>query len=290
MEKILAGLGNRVFLMNNVHDDHPVVFQSRWALSFLRGPVNRDDIVKLMAEKKALMPGLSGPAKANLVNNIAGDSHPALPPGINETYLVRHGSLLGEAKLTYRPGILASTRVSFVQSAAGIDLLQDLTVFLPAVDKVSPTMFDEALINNESEPEQQDQADEDGGFANLPTSFSQAKTFTELQAALKDHVYKTQKLTVWKCDELKETSKPGESEGDFRVRIAHGVKEQRDLAVEKLRAKYAPKLTTIQEQMRKALQKVEKERLQSQNQTMQVAVTVGTSILGAVFGRKLASA
>ena len=289
MEKILAGLGNRVFLMNNVHEDHPVVFQSRWALSYLRGPVNRDDIAKLMADKKAALPRSSGPATVSLGDSAAGGMHPVLPPGINETFVVRQSSLLGDVKLTYRPGILASTRVRFVQAATGVDTLQDMTVFLPAVDKVSPTMFDDAEIGANPEPEQQEHADTEGGFASLPSELSRAKTYTELQAALKDHVYKTQKLTLWKCAELKETSKPGESEGDFRVRICHGAKEDRDLAVEKLRAKYAPKLTTIQEQLRKAMQKVEKERLQAQNQTYQAMATVGTSILGAVFGRKLTS-
>ena len=290
MEKILAGLGNRVFLMNNVHEDHPVVFQSRWALSFLRGPVDRDQIAALMAEKKALLPSSSGPTTAVLGDESAGGTHPVLPPGINETVLVRQSSLLGGVKLLYRPGILASTRVRFVQTAAGIDLLQDITVFLAAVDKVSPTMFDDATFDTGAEPEQQEHPDSEGGFATLPADLNRAKTFTELQSALKDHVYKTQKLALWKCPELKETSKPGETEGDFRARITHGMKEQRDLAVEKLRSKYGPKLTTIQEQLRKAIQKVEKERLQSKNQTMQAAVTVGTSILGAIFGRKLTSA
>ena len=53
MEQMLSGLGNRVFLMNNVHEDEPVVFQSRWALSYLRGPLTREQIGKLMAERKA---------------------------------------------------------------------------------------------------------------------------------------------------------------------------------------------------------------------------------------------
>ena len=48
MEATLAALGNRVFLMNNVHDDEPVVFQTRWAMSYLRGPLTRDQIKVLM--------------------------------------------------------------------------------------------------------------------------------------------------------------------------------------------------------------------------------------------------
>lgn len=290
MERILAGLGNRVFLLNNVHEDHPVVFQSRWALSFLRGPVNRDEIARLMAAKKALLPPSSGPVSANLGDDSSGGMHPILPPGINETFVVRQSSLLGGSKMLYRPGILASARVRFVQSSAGIDLLQDITILLPAVDKVSVTMFDDAEISSSSEPEQQEHADSDGGFATLPAELSRAKTFTELQNALKDHIYKTQKLTVWKCADLKEMSKPGESEGDFRARISHSVRERRDQEVEKLRASYGSKLRTVQEQLRKAMQKVEKEKLQSKNQTTQAIVSVGTSILGAVFGRKLTSA
>ncbi len=290
MEKILAGLGNRVFLMNNVHDDHPVVFQSRWALSFLRGPIDRDQIATLMARKKSDMPANEGPAMASLGKNAAGGSHPVVPPDINETFIVRQTSLLGDAKLLYRPGLLASVRVRFAQASAGIDTQQDMTVFISAVDKVSPTMFDDATIEVEEEPEQQEHPDKEGGFAPLPTELNRTKTFTELQSALKDYIYKNQKLSLWKFAELKETSQPGETEGDFRARIAHRMKEERDLAVEKLRSKYAPKMTTVQEQLRKAMQKVEKEKLEAKNQSMQAGVTVVTSILGAVFGRKLTSA
>src|SRR6056297_3798266 len=53
MEQVLAGLGNRVFLMNNVHDGFPVVFQTRWAMSFLAGPLARGQISDLMADRKA---------------------------------------------------------------------------------------------------------------------------------------------------------------------------------------------------------------------------------------------
>ena len=52
MEQILAGLGNRVFLMHNVHEDAPVIFETRWALSYLRGPLTRDQIKVLMVRKR----------------------------------------------------------------------------------------------------------------------------------------------------------------------------------------------------------------------------------------------
>ncbi len=48
MEQTLAGLSNRIFLMNNVHDDGPEVFETRWVMSYLRGPLTRKQIKSLM--------------------------------------------------------------------------------------------------------------------------------------------------------------------------------------------------------------------------------------------------
>ena len=57
MEATLAGLGKRVFLMNNVHEDAPVLFETRWTLSFLRGPLTKKQIQVLMAPQKAAASG-----------------------------------------------------------------------------------------------------------------------------------------------------------------------------------------------------------------------------------------
>ncbi|MDB5345024.1 MAG: hypothetical protein JWP89_3401 [Schlesneria sp.] len=288
MEKILSGLSNRVFLMNNVHEDGPVVFQTRWALSFLRGPINRDQIAQLMQEKKKALPAPSATLSTSIKDSAAG-AHPVLPPGIHETFIVTR-PLLGEAKLLYRPGLLGTARVRFLQTTAGIDETRDINVFLSAVGEVLPTIWDDALVSQDDELEQQADGDDQGGFATLPADLSRAKTYAELQSALRDHLFRTQKLQLWKCVELKEVSKAGESEGDFRARITHSVREGRDLQVEKLRAKYAPKLAGLQEQLRKAYQRVDKQKSQASQQTFSAAVNIGTSILGAVFGRKLASA
>ncbi len=53
---MLASLGNRIFLMNNVHDDAPIVFETRWVMSYLRGPLTRDQIKTLMTSRKQATP------------------------------------------------------------------------------------------------------------------------------------------------------------------------------------------------------------------------------------------
>jgi hypothetical protein len=52
IDKLLSGLSQRIFLMHNVHEDAPVVFESRWAMSYLRGPLTRDQIKRLMDGKR----------------------------------------------------------------------------------------------------------------------------------------------------------------------------------------------------------------------------------------------
>ena len=56
MDETLAGLGSRIFLMNNVHEDAPRVLETRWAMSYLRGPLTREQIKQLMEGKRPALP------------------------------------------------------------------------------------------------------------------------------------------------------------------------------------------------------------------------------------------
>ena len=47
IEKLLSGLKSRVFLMHNVHDDAPVLFHTRWAMSYLSGPLTREQVLQV---------------------------------------------------------------------------------------------------------------------------------------------------------------------------------------------------------------------------------------------------
>jgi len=71
MEQTLAGLGNRIFLMNNVHEDAPVVLETRWTMSYLCGPLTRNQIKVLMDPVKAQMPKQAAPAAASYIQPAA---------------------------------------------------------------------------------------------------------------------------------------------------------------------------------------------------------------------------
>ena len=82
---------------------------------------------------------------------------------------------------------------------------------------------------------------------------------------------------------------PATSEGEFRAKLSLALREKRDAEIDKLRKKYAPKLATLQDQIRRANERVERERSDLSQHKMQAAISVGTSILGALLGRKAIS-
>jgi hypothetical protein len=89
---------------------------------------------------------------------------------------------------------------------------------------------------------------------------------------------------------MKLVSQTKETEAEFRIRLSQAARERRDSEIEKLRVKYAPKLDALLERKRKAEQKVAKEKEQAKQQWWQTGISIGTSVLGAVLGRKMGSA
>jgi len=297
MEQILSGLGNRVFLMNNVHDDEPVVFQTRWALSYLRGPLTREQISRLMAPRKSAVsatPVAAAPTSAPATEAPAaaaspsGADRPVLPPEIPQAFIPARRAPTAQAPLNYRPALLGKAKVHFVQAASGVDQWETVTLLSPVSGSYSPDVWAQAERLSEP-PELESQPQSPACYQPLPSELARPKQYKDLERDLKDHLYCEERLTLWKSRDLKQTSRPGESEADFRIRLAQTAREQRDAQIDKLRQKYAPKIASLEERLRKAEQRVEKERAQATQTTMSAALSIGASVMGALFGRKLLS-
>ena len=290
MEQTLAGLGSRVFLMNNVHEDQPVVFHTRWVLSYLRGPLSRAQIKILMDERRAKL-GTTATAGPKSVAATADPStaRPVLPPGIEERFLeCRAGG-----DVVYRPALYGSARVHYIQSrsADGIDEWREISLLQPIGDEVAAAVWEDSDVLDQDDLPAFETDPEDGAtYADLASELTQPKKYSTFQSQLKEHIYRKHTMTVWKCKRLKEQSHAGETESDFRVRLKHSAREMRDLQVEKLRKKYASKIASAEERVRKAEQRVEREKEQASSARMSSMISIGSSVLGALFGRKLASA
>ena len=297
MEQILAGLESRVFLMNNVHEDKPVVFQTRWAMSYLRGPLTRDQIKTLMEPLKS-GPGASRApkrarpraSKAVRPAATAASTAPSAPPDVQQFYVPVRGAAPAGSKLVYRPAILAAARVHYVDAKAKIDESEDLVCLTPVTDEPIPVDWDAAQQSRLDPSDLEKEPQADAQFANLPAEAAKAKNYAAWGKNFVTWVYGDRILELFKSTSLRVTSHPGETERDFRVRLQQATRETRDAAVEKLRHKYAPKMATLQERLRRAQQAVEREQEQAKDQKAQAAISFGSTILGAFVGRKALSA
>jgi hypothetical protein len=299
MEQLLAGLGNRVFLMNNVHEDAPEVFQTRWTLSYLRGPLTRTQIKTLMDPVK--LPGYRGkgiegyqqPEGAQSrypATPLSLNQRPMLPPDVPQQFIPVRGSQPNGSALIYQPMLLGASQVRVSDSKAGIDVTQNVTVLAPisdgavAVDWNRAVEAGLALADLESSPA-------DGAqFVSVPSAASKAKSYEAWNKDFAGWLFRTQKVDLFKSPSTKEVSKPGESERDFRVRLQQSGREARDKQSDSLRQKYAPKIAALQDRIRRAGQMVERQQAESRSSQMQAAISVGASILGAFLGRKTVSA
>lgn len=287
MEQTLAGLGSRVFLMNNVHEDQPVVFKTRWALSYLRGPVSRQQIEVLMEPLK-LTGAAGGAATFGMTAEKEGpDSpRPVLPPEIDEVFLPVTGSTDG---LQYRPALLGQSRVHFVSSKYDVDRWEEVTLLAATGDDVTPDLWNEADEWDEEELHLDAEPEPDAAFRELAPALTSKRSYSKWSSLLKDFLYRHRRLHVWSCKALDATSREDESESDFRIRLRHAAREERDLRVEKMRARYASRFRTLDDRIRRAEQKVEREKTQKSQKTMSAGISVLQSIAGALFGRKLKS-
>lgn len=294
MGATLAGLGKRVFLMNNVHEDEPTVFQTRWALSYLRGPLTRQQIQTLMQPRKAAAATKDETPKPAAPPTVAAPSsatnqRPVVAAGVTEIFIEPQRATPKGAQLTYLPAMLGEVKVHFVASKWNIDEWQTVRLLSMVSDEMPGEMWEQASEIGE-ELESTSEPDETYQFAPVPNDLTNAKKVAKWDTALRNVLYQNQRLTVWRCAELKEISHSNESEGDFRVRLSEAARERRDAELERLRVRFAPKVRRLDERMRTAKQRVDREKSQASQQTYSAAVSFGQSILGALFGRKIASA
>jgi len=292
MERSLSALGNRVFLMNNVHDDGPTVFQSRWALSYLRGPLSRDQISKLMAHKrKQPQPSASSRQAAGSLSTAGGESNtrPIVPADVTEKFLIPTKIAGAKARMVYRPAILSQSSIHFVKSSADVDYWQDVQLLVDIDQEVPDPLWEKAKRIEPDVLQLGNQPEDAFAYAELPVALSASKNYASWEKSLKEYFFRHTQCTVYTCKALKQTSAPGVAEMDARIEFSHKAKELRDQAIDKLKIKFGDKIRSFQTRILASQQKLEREKEQANAKQMEGFFNIGTTILGALLGNKIAS-
>jgi uncharacterized protein DUF87 len=300
MDATLGGLGSRIFLLNNVHEDAPEVFETRWAMSYLRGPLTRIQIKQLMAGRRPSpetgrpAPGPTAgrdpaPAAAAPPAPGRGGVRPVLPPGVPQHFVPVRGTAPAGATLVYQPAVLGAATVRFADARAGVDQAEEVVVATAITEAAVPVSWEAAAAIDIAVADLETTPAAAGAWAPLPSAAAKPKSYEGWSRDLAAWLYGQRRLDLLRDPASGALSRPGESERDFRVRIREGARAERDERVEALRRKYAPRRAALEERLRRAQQGEAREREQVSQQGVQAAISLGATILGAVLGRKTVS-
>jgi hypothetical protein len=289
LERTLSGLKSRVFLMNNVHDDRPELFHTRWALSYLRGPLTREQIRTLCATASPQPEPEPEAPPAQTAARVAAEAvaeRGVPPPDVPEYFAARRTAASAGGDLVYRPALLGTARLRYADRRSKVDLWQTARLLAPLQEGESGDPWGDASTLDE--PLRLDESSEPGArFSALPAAALRAKSYRSWAKGLSQFLYRESPLRLCHSATFKVYSEPGRDEGEFRVALSQLARERRDLAVEKLRSRYAPKLARLQERIRVAQERVERESSAQRHHKVQTAISLGATVLGALFGRKV---
>jgi len=278
LEKLMAGISPRVFLMRRASEDQPLLFRTRWALSYLRGPLTLPEISRLMDGRKSAAPATTAATAPQAPVRAA---RPVLPAGVQEIFLAARP---GTGELVYRPRIAATAELHYADKPAGIDTWTKVALLTPLGDADGAPAWSEAATVPDLDSIVAAGPVEDAAFAELPAAALNAKSHADWGRSLATHLYQSGAVELLACKAPKLTSNPGETEGDFRTRLAHALREFRDQEVMKLRDRHAKKLKSLDDRLRTAQDRVEREKTQYSQRKLDTAISIGTSVLGAIFG------
>ncbi len=276
--QIISSLSSRVFLMHNVHEAQPVIYHTRWAMSYLRGPMTRPQLKKLMASKKAApkkAPEKNTPVVANsmapvqaaptapVVEEVAAVP-PAIDPAIQQRFLVVWKTALEAERalrtqeaintLIYEPAILATGSVRFYNSKRSIDQVKEVAYIVPPPDEFGRSDWTAAYSLNDWQRALQQEPDHPTNtqvqYGSIPDSMNTVKELSKLEKEFSNWLYQKQAIVVHEHDKLDLYQGDGESLEAFQMRVAQAAKEIRDEELDELKDKYEKKLDKVKDKIR----------------------------------------
>ena len=276
IERLLAGLRSRVFLLHNAHEESDVLFQTRWAMSYLRGPLTRKQIKLLSPAADPDAPDAVPNAGSTQGATAAKGARPVVAAGIDEAFL-------SDAPGVYRPHLLASVSLHYSLAAHGLDEWEEHLMLAP-LERDAP--WESAELVSPEALEIDHDAPEEAQFVTPPSGSVGKARFRSYVKQIKSYLYQSRPKTLWRNKALKLESKPGESKAEFSARLQLARRERRDAAAERLREQFARKVKSMQDRIGRAEDKVDREQSQYDQQKLQTGISMGATVLGAIFGSR----
>ncbi len=298
----ISGLQPRQFLLRDVKESAPILFRSRWAMSFLRGPVTREELKRLPGTQgtTSSLPAPDAPAAAAPpppADDATSPRPPDPPSGARAWFLdprtvfsARLGGALDrfaeparpDGAVVFKPALYGRLALRFDEDRSGYVLDEEHhLLFFPLGDRVP----DEPLRAPLDDADLLSAPPEGARFADLPEALDEGRELTAARRAIVDDVYRTEARGQWTCPPLKLHGRTGELREDFEARCADAVEDAVDAELEKLARRYEAKIDRVRERIRRKEAQVDRYEASLQDTRTQELIN-GAELLAGFFLKK----
>ena len=295
LDKQISGLQKRQFVLHSTKNAAPSLFNTRWAMSYLRGPMTREEIGRLTQQApERSNPTSAAPLRVGDVafSSIASSVAPTISPDTPSYFLHPAASwgVIGAIRptsTTYAAAVAARVHLLYGDTRAGLRHTEEweavfypLTNRLTGADAIAIDYDDRDLLP----------APPDGAQFVLPEADIQKPAlFKNLAASLTDHLFRNQALTIYSNPKLKLYSRPDETRVAFEQRCEAAAQTQADAEADRLREQYARKIARASELVEKAQDQFEQlKQDHSARKTDEMLSGVGSLLTVFLGGRKTA--
>ncbi len=308
-DRLISKLGKRVFLLHNVHAKEARLFQTRWAMNYLAGPLTRTQIPALNALAGASLedaaagspmdhaqavavaqPSAAGPAMGS-------ETRPAVPTGVAEYFLPNNLTLSQALKvhnrtlpagatskgILYRPVLLAQAEIRFLQRKYNLDYEMARTALVYEADRRGVVRWDEVLTGAVDERKLDRGPAPGARFGTLESPFSDGKALRSLEKDFVDWGYRTSEVKVWANEGLKVYAGPEVGEGEFRKQCSEAAREARDAELKKLKTKYKKKISAVKKKINRERRELSEDEAELSQRKVEEMGTHLENVLG-LFG------
>ena len=313
-DALINQLDSRVFLMHSVHNDQPTVFNTRWAMSYLRGPLTKTQVRTLMKgrtghHEPASREGKSERKISPMPHHDTGPNTqpPLIDPKIIQAYLplkveerdairqmserLGHDVGASDTVILHEPMILGAASVRYYDKKKRISEVEDVTLaVLPPenagiVDWSDSEPLQLGLGDVSSEPDL-DYYQEKVFFSDIPEDLDNVNAMKKVKKGLSDWLYHNKRLQISTHPGLKVYQGPKEDHREFMVRLEQKARELRDVEVDKLEEKYKRKFDRLETKLEKLDLKLEADKAEYDARKKEEMVGMGESVIGFFMGRR----
>jgi hypothetical protein len=299
LDTLISSLAPRTFLLHNVHAPAPVVFQTRWTMSYLAGPLTREQIRKLTATNRPPVPSRQQPATSNqrptTSRQLPATSNYFLPStrSIEDSVVAwreesgnKRAQFGEKIELTYHPALLAQAIVRYTSTKADVNTDKHFS-FLVTDPRAEGAPHWPDSATRPLDPAALSRTPPEAGTWNpdIPPALTDSKKLAAWQKDLVAYLYRTAALTLYQHPALKLYSQPDQSPDQFRAACQQAAANRRDAELQKIREGYDKKIDALEAKLSAEEREMDEDQEQFRARQAEERWTHAENFLGLALGR-----